>query len=141
MKLIGYDETILVVDDDPNVLSMIQAALEAEGYRVLVASNGADALDVAADYAMRIHLIVTDVRMPEMGGRQLIEVVRRWYPSLRVLVVSGYADSKDNLADLEWTPTAFLAKPFTPEQLAAAVRALLDQPKHPRERRWPEWRS
>lgn len=90
---------------------------------------------------LNLPIAYTDACGPRDAGRRLIEVVRRWYPSLRVLVVSGYADSREKLDGLEWTPTAFLAKPFTPEQLATAARTLLDRPKHPRERRWPEWRS
>lgn len=121
-------ETVMVVDDDDNVRQMMQQALELEGYRVLAARNGADALDVAADYAMRIHLIVTDVRMPNMGGAQLIEVVRRWYPSLRVLIVSGYADFSASLDIFAGTPTAFLRKPFSVDELAAVARNLLDRP-------------
>lgn len=128
MPILTPEETIMVVDDDDSVRELMRATLETEGYRVLEARNGMDAIDVAADYAMRIHLIVTDVRMPAMGGAQLIEVVRRWWPALRVLIVSGYADFSDSLEAFGKTPTAFLGKPFTPDQLALAVRQLLDRP-------------
>jgi len=123
-----YDETILAVDDDDNVREIMRQTLELDGYRVLPARNGADALDVAAYHAMRIDLIVTDVRMPRMGGAQLVRTMRRWYPALRCLIVSGYANLSDALDAFGDTPTAFLAKPFAPTDFATAVRDLLDRP-------------
>jgi len=123
-----YDETILVVDDSREVRALMAVSLEQEGYRVLDARNGEHALDVAAIYAKPINLIVTDARMPIMGGVELLDKFRRWYPGLRCLVVSGYSDVANSLEALTGTPTAFLAKPFTPEQLASAVRELLDTP-------------
>ena len=121
-------ETIMVVDDDQDVLELMRASLEGEGYVVLAAHNGAEALEVAARHGMPIQVMVTDVRMPQMGGAQLIEIVRRWHPALRCLIVSGYADFSDSLQAFEGTPTAFLAKPFAPDELTGAVRDLIDRP-------------
>ena len=123
------DETILLVDDDDTVRRLMRRALEEEGYDILEATNGADALDIAAEYAAPIHLIVTDVRMPQLGGFGLLTRFRNWYPSIRCLLVSGYPESLKPLEALEGTPTAFLAKPFALSDLATAVRQLLDQPR------------
>ncbi|MEO6878535.1 MAG: response regulator, partial [Gemmatimonadaceae bacterium] len=86
-------ETVLVVDDDPGVLEFLVEVLRRESYHVLRAANGKDALDVAAAYAAPIHLIVSDVNMPQMSGWKLLEQLRAWYPSIRFLMVSGYAQS------------------------------------------------
>ena len=123
------DETILLVDDDDTVRKIMRRALEEEGYELLEATNGADALDVAAEYAGPIHLIVTDVRMPQLGGFGLLHRFRNWYPSIRCLLVSGYPESMKPLEALEGTPTAFLAKPFAGPELVAAVQQLLDRPR------------
>jgi two-component system cell cycle sensor histidine kinase/response regulator CckA len=124
-------ETILVVDDDPSVLALIRRVLDRDGYEVLEASNGEVALDVASAHAGPIHLIVSDVNMPEMGGRLLLERVRGWYPALRFLLISG-ADVRTSVeAECPAEITAFLPKPFTHDELSSAVRALLDRPRRP----------
>ena len=122
------DETILVVDDEHSVREVIRFTLEAEGYCVLEARDGERALDGVAIYAKQIDLIITDGRMPVMGGLQLIETYQRWYPGLRCLVVSGYADVAASLEALPGSPIAFLSKPFTPKELTNAVRDVLDRP-------------
>ena len=121
------DETILLVDDDDTVRRLMRRALEEQGYDILEATNGADALDVAAVYAAPIHLIVTDVRMPQLGGFGLLTRFRNWYPSIRCLLVSGYPESMKPIESLEGTPTSFLAKPFAVSELVGAVRELLDR--------------
>ena len=133
-----YDETILVVDDSREIRELMSVLLEQEGYRVLDARNGEHAIDIAAIYAQPIDLIVTDVRMPTLGGVELIEKFRRWYPGHRCLFVSGYTDLSASLEGFEGAPTGFLAKPFTPEQLANAVRELLDRPSGNPERPAPQ---
>ncbi|HEY4219588.1 MAG TPA: response regulator [Gemmatimonadaceae bacterium] len=120
-------ETVLVVDDDAEIRELIGFVLGGESYHVLEAANGQDALDVAAEYAAPIHLIVSDVNMPQMSGWKLLEQLRAWYPSIRFLMVSGYPQPANSMADLVGTPTAFLPKPFTPEELSAAVRELLER--------------
>lgn len=120
-------ETVLVVDDDPEILELITFVLSRQSYRVLEAANGQDALDVAADYAAPIHLIISDVNMPQMSGWKLLERLRAWYPSIRFLMMSGYPQPADSIADMAGTPTAFLAKPFTADELSSAVRELLER--------------
>jgi two-component system cell cycle sensor histidine kinase/response regulator CckA len=120
-------ETILVVDDDPGVRELVASVLRRQEFHVLEASNGTEALDVAAEYAAPIDLIVSDINMPQMTGWKLLEQLRAWYPAIRFLMISGYAQPESSMAQLAGTPTAFLPKPFTPGELSDAVRELLDR--------------
>jgi CheY-like chemotaxis protein len=125
-------ELILVVDDDPAVLEFLVSALRDEGYVVLAALNGQDALTVAGEHAAPIHLVVSDINMPKMGGLTLMNTLRKWYPRIRFLLISGYIPGDTALQGLEDSPTAFLAKPFAVTELTAAVRELLDRRTTPR---------
>jgi len=117
----GGTETLLVVEDDPQVREVTVRALRAGGYHVLVAGGGREALDLPA--LKELKLLVTDVVMPGMGGWELAEAMRRRYPGLRVLFVSGYTQT--NLAE---RGVELLSKPFTPTTLLARVRLVLDAP-------------
>jgi PAS domain S-box-containing protein len=120
----GGDETILLAEDDPQVRSVAVRILASHGYRVLQAADGLEALRVFDDHAGPISLLVTDVVMPELGGRGLAEAVQERRPGLPVLFLSGYPEGGVEPG------SAFLPKPFTAEQLAGTVRGLLDgQPK------------
>jgi PAS domain S-box-containing protein len=119
----GGDETILVVEDEPVLLQLNHDALEAYGYRVLTAENGERALDIAREHEGRIDLVVTDVVMPVLGGRELAERLPSVRPGVPVLFVSGYTGGGGPLGP----GAAFLAKPFTPSELARTIRALLDR--------------
>ena len=118
--------TVLVVEDDPMVRGVTVRSLRAEGYRVLVAANGGEALALQAEELATLDLLVTDMVMPGLDGRQVAEAMRRRRPGLRVLFVSGY--SADVVAErgLLEPGIGLLEKPFTPEALAARVRAILD---------------
>jgi two-component system cell cycle sensor histidine kinase/response regulator CckA len=121
----GGTETILLVEDDDVVRGLAQVALEQQGYKVLQAGNGTEAVGVVDHHAGPVHLLVTDVVMPGMGGRQLADTLRPRFPVLRVLYASGYTDDavvRHGIADTD----AFLQKPFTPTTLARKVRSLLD---------------
>lgn len=120
----GY-ETVLLVDDDPSVRRMMARALREEGYEVIEASDGEDALSAVTEYAAPIHVIVADLRMPQINGLELLETLLRWYPSIRALLVSGYIDEAQAIMRMTDTPTAFLAKPFPPVALTEAVAVLL----------------
>jgi CheY-like chemotaxis protein len=124
----GGNETILLAEDEPQVRAIAARVLSGRGYVVLQASDGAQALRAAAAHAGPIHLLVTDVVMPELGGRDLAERLAADRPGLRVLFTSGY--TAGGLAE----GAAFLPKPFTPDQLASRVRELLDEvlPVNPR---------
>ncbi len=117
--------TVLVVDDEPEVLELATEILRRVGYSVLEASDGPAALEVAARHAGEIHLLVTDMVMPGMSGRDLAERMRALRASLRVLYISGYVQDASARAALASEHSAFVAKPFTPELLIDRVRELL----------------
>jgi DNA-binding NtrC family response regulator len=108
------------VDDEDDVRSVMKSALCQSGYTVLDAASGADAIHLLADHAGTIDLLVTDVLMPGMSGRELYEHLSLRHPGLRVLYVSGYADDVFT-HEQEWG-TAFLPKPFSLDTLAQRVR-------------------
>jgi CheY-like chemotaxis protein len=116
-------ETILLAEDDPSVRSTAARTLGLLGYTVLETAHGAEALEVAAAHPGPIHLLVTDVIMPHLGGRSLAVELCRTRQDLRVLFTSGYAT--DVLAGLGKAEVAFLSKPYTPSQLARRVREIL----------------
>ncbi len=120
----GGTETLLLVEDDDAVRKMAKIALEDAGYLVLAASGSADALKQAANHPSRVHLLVTDVLMPETTGHKLAELLRARLPGLPVLFMSGHTD---DIGLREALPqAAFLQKPFTPASLTAKVREVLD---------------
>jgi signal transduction histidine kinase len=116
------EETVLLAEDEPMVREIVAGALRGLGYRVIEAGDGIEAL-AAADAAPPLTLLVTDVAMPRMGGRELAARLRGRFPGLRTLFVSGYTDGA--LGDAGDPATAFLPKPFMSTELAAAVRGLL----------------
>ena len=120
-------ETVLVAEDDPAVRLLARLALQRSGYQVLEAGNSQEALVIAQTYANRIHLLLSDVIMPESAGAPLIERLRSSRPDLRVLYMSGYTDDAIIHHGVLDEGTAFLPKPFTPHSLAQKVREVLDQ--------------
>jgi two-component system, cell cycle sensor histidine kinase and response regulator CckA len=121
-------ETILLVEDEDAVRTIVRLSLETRGYTVLEAASGVEAVRYARTHAGPIDLLVSDVVMPEMGGRQLAEALRRDRPDVRVLFMSGYADDAVlRHGGIEAT-NAFIQKPFTPLGLARKVRELIDVP-------------
>ena len=120
-------EALLVVEDEAAVRAPMCRSLRQLGYYVLEAKNGEDALTVLHEYHAPIHLLVSDVVMPEMGGAELVRLLRDWYPHLEVLFVSGYSEEMVAAQGALVPNSRYLAKPFTGEQLAAAVRDILDQ--------------
>jgi two-component system cell cycle sensor histidine kinase/response regulator CckA len=121
-------ETILLVEDEAGVRRLARQILERQGYRVLEASHGPHALEMAEQCAGRIHGLVTDVVMPGMGGRELAERLLEIRPDLRVLFMSGYTNDEIVRRGLADRSTAFIPKPFSPKAFVAAVRAALDAP-------------
>jgi len=118
-------ETVLLVEDEDAVRALAREVLRRHGYVVLEARHGIDALRVAERHPDEIHLMVTDVVMPHMGGRDLVERLQAVRPKMKVLFMSGYTDHAMMHRDL--TPgSAFLQKPFTPEAFARKVRSVLD---------------
>ncbi|MEI6224583.1 MAG: PAS domain S-box protein [Deltaproteobacteria bacterium] len=119
-------ETILVVEDDPRVRAVTVRALRGSGHRVLVAGSGAEALGILEDEPGPLHMVVTDVVMPGMSGKALVDALRTRRPGLRALFVSGYPQEVIARRGVLDSGIEFLAKPFTPATLVARVRALLD---------------
>ncbi|MEO8139252.1 MAG: PAS domain S-box protein [Gemmatimonadota bacterium] len=124
-------ETLLVVEDEPSVRHLAVAILEGQGYRVLSASNGQEGLRVAREHeADAIRLVITDVIMPQMGGKVMAEWLKTTYPDLKVLFTSGYTDDAIEHHGVLEPGVAFLPKPYTPATLARQVREMLDAPLH-----------
>jgi len=119
-------ETVLVAEDAAAVRAVIQQVLASHGYQVLEAADGRSALELGARHEGPVHLLVTDVVMPEMSGRQLADRLQERRPTLKVLFVSGYTDDAIVRHGILEPGIAFLQKPFTPEALARKVREALD---------------
>jgi two-component system, cell cycle sensor histidine kinase and response regulator CckA len=116
--------SVLVVEDEDPLRRLVERILVREGYHVTLAQHGADALDIAARLAHPIELVITDLVMPEVGGREVAEALRATNPSLPVLFISGYDPDPVVLDVSDQASTAFLAKPFTGSALLAQVRQL-----------------
>jgi len=128
-------ETVLLVEDQEEVRKYVMTILESYGYRVLEATDGAQASVIAQEYAEDIDLLLTDVIMPGMTGKDLADRIRRSRAKLKVIFMSGYpADMIARRGVLE-QDVAYLSKPFNPESLAAKVREVLASPSHHRPKR------
>ncbi|HYD85199.1 MAG TPA: response regulator, partial [Opitutus sp.] len=119
----GTGELILVVDDDENVRDVTTAMLSRNGYRVLAAANGTEAVALFAPRSLEISVVVTDLNMPELDGFALAKVVRSLNPSTRILAMSGMSDTSD--LRRQNIPGPLLTKPFTSEALLVKIRELL----------------
>ncbi|HEV8393987.1 MAG TPA: PAS domain-containing protein [Vicinamibacterales bacterium] len=120
-------ETILLVEDETAVRSFARAVLESSGYTVLVAPDGEEGLARAAAHTGRLDLVLTDLVMPKVGGRQLAETLRRSRPDLKLLFMSGYSDQPVPSGN-GGTNGGFLQKPFVALDLVRKVRRVLDAP-------------
>jgi len=121
----GQGETILVVEDDLSILKLAQKILDVLGYTVLIANTPGEAMGLAEEHAGKIHLLVTDVVMPELNGRDLAEQLKSLYPGLKCLFMSGYtADAIARHGVLE-EGVNFIQKSFSKKDLAVKVRAAL----------------
>ena len=124
---LGGSETILLVEDNEQVSLLAHSILKRQGYRVLVAGNGPEALTVLASYDDPVHLLLTDVVMPEMNGKELFTQISEMYSGLKVLYMSGYTDNVIVHSGVLEEGTAFIKKPFTVKALASKVREVLTQ--------------
>lgn len=129
----GGTETILLVEDEEAVRAMVSRILQNKGYTLLEASNGNEAIQICQQYEGPIHLMVTDVIMPQMSGRELAERLAPILPEMKVLYMSGYPDNTIVQHGVLEAGTAFLQKPFTLNALELKVREVLDSARAPSE--------
>jgi two-component system cell cycle sensor histidine kinase/response regulator CckA len=121
-------ETVLLVEDEGTVRSVAREVLQMVGYTVLEAASGEEALQRVEQHSGAIHLLVTDVVMPGMNGRELAARLAVDYPHVQVLYLSGYTDDAIAHHGVLQAGIELLHKPFTPDALARRVREVLDQP-------------
>jgi two-component system cell cycle sensor histidine kinase/response regulator CckA len=120
----GNHETILLVEDEPAVRQLFAIALTRAGYRVYEARNGAEALKLFDELGEAVDLLLTDMRMPYMGGAELTQHLRARRSGLKLICISGYPGESTMTED-------FLAKPFSRDVLLSKVREVLDRPARP----------
>ncbi len=121
-------ETILVVEDEDEIREITSEYLQQQGYNVLIATNGNDALEIAQRYKGLIHLTVTDVVMPELGGRELAQQLKKLRPRTKILFTSGYPE-QDALGENSGLDCVLLQKPYALRTLAGKIRDVLDAPE------------
>lgn len=119
-------ETILLVEDEDGVRALTRHVLKRCGYTVLESRDGVEAVQIVEQHSGQIDLLITDVVMPRMGGRELAERLASLSSAMKVLFLSGYTDDAVVRHGILEAEVAFLQKPFTPASLAEKVRAVLD---------------
>ena len=127
-KSVGGSETVLLVEDEEPVRNITTLLLESLGYRVLQAENGQDALRLFEACREKFDLLMTDVVMPDLSGREVAEALQALDPNLRILFHSGYTDDTVVRMGILHEKVAFLKKPFTLDVLASKIREVLDRP-------------
>jgi CheY-like chemotaxis protein len=127
VKDLGGSETVLVVEDNVSILNLAQRALQKYGYKVLTAKSGEDALRIGKEYEGPIDLLLTDVVMPTISGKETAERLQPLYPQMKVIYMSGYTDDAIvHLGVLE-PGLNFIEKPFSSDVLASKMREVLDK--------------
>jgi len=122
------NETVLLVEDDPSLRGLAARVLRYQGYNVLEATNGNEAMGLAREHKNgKIHLLLTDVVMPKMGGKELVRRIKTLQPGIKVLFISGYSDHVVTYHGGPRLGTPFLQKPFSPAALTKKVREVLDK--------------
>ena len=125
-EMMGRNELVLVVEDEENIRSMLQRTLASHNYRVLIASNGQEALDVFGRNGSQVSLVITDVMMPVMDGTQTILSLRRLNPDLPVMLMSGLPSREEELGKQFGPNLRFMSKPFDADYALQLVREILD---------------
>lgn len=119
-------ETILLVEDENAVRNIVRIVLTRFGYKVLEAANGNEALEVVRTYEQPIQVLLTDVVMPGMHGPEVARAIAHKMPEIRVIFMSGYVDDARTREGLADSTSSFIQKPFSSDDLAHKVRAVLD---------------
>jgi len=127
----GGAETVLLVEDEEGVRKLLSYVLARSGYDVIEATNGEEALDAFDRRGGDIHLVLTDMVMPRMNGRELGERLRQIRPALKIIYMSGYTDDVLLQTGALGPDMCFLPKPLRPDVLTARVREALDTPSRP----------
>jgi two-component system cell cycle sensor histidine kinase/response regulator CckA len=120
-------ETVLVVDDESLIRSWAQEVLNMAGYTVLTARDGAEALNIFAREAQRISLVILDLAMPGMGGKECSEKLLHMHPGTKILIVSGFSIDESAREFLEQHTKGMIMKPLKIKEFLQAVRAVLDR--------------
>jgi signal transduction histidine kinase/ActR/RegA family two-component response regulator len=128
VRELGGHETVLVVEDESSILSVASIVLERRGYRVLSVRTPAEALDLSRTTPGAIDLLVTDLVMPEMNGKELADILCRERPALKALFMSGYSINAAGMGGMVAEGVPFISKPFTSDAFAAKVREAIDGP-------------
>jgi PAS domain S-box-containing protein len=124
---VAGNETILLVDNEEDLRNAASEYLQGCGYKVLVAGDGKEAVEVSDQHQGTISLLISDIMMPKLSGRGLIEHVRKTRPGTGVLLISGYTDDAVSNHGISLDPSCFLQKPFTFQILGAKIRGILDE--------------
>jgi two-component system cell cycle sensor histidine kinase/response regulator CckA len=122
----GTLETILVVDDEDYIRELVGAILSIEGYKVLEAAGGTEALKVSEEFGERIHLLLTDVVMSPMSGGELVRRIAPLRTDMKILFISGFPDDASARLGMLESQYGFLPKPFSPKILVRKIRSILD---------------
>jgi PAS domain S-box-containing protein len=124
----GNGETVLMIDDEASILTITGQTLEAFGYRILTARDGAEAVAIYAEHKNEIAVVLTDMMMPVMDGLNLIRVLTRINPAIKIVAASGLAKNGSGSREPGGNIKHFLTKPYTAETLLKTIRAILDEP-------------
>jgi len=122
-SLQGRNELVLVVDDEPAIRDMAQAALTQNGYRVACAANGSEAMAFCTESKEKVSLVLMDMMMPVMGGATALRMLRRQYPAIRPVAISGQPQPEKFKEQFAGVP--FVSKPFTTDQLLETLQRAL----------------
>ncbi len=120
------NETILLVEDDEALRYLILNILKGYGYQILIASNGLEAINICKESGSSVHLLLTDIIMPMMNGRELADHIRSFQPELKVMYMSGYTGESIHQQGVLESDAPYIQKPFSPTELASKIRRILD---------------
>jgi CheY-like chemotaxis protein len=123
----GQSETILVVDDEPNVTELVSGMLTEANYKVITASNGKEALDLYEKHQEQIKLVILDLNMPVMDGRQCLEALLSMNSNVKAIIASGYSANGTVKRILETGAKGFIDKPFDRRRVLEKIRKTIDE--------------